>query len=255
MRLEGKIVLITGAGSGIGRALAIKAAKHGAVLYLVGRRAVALAETKALLPPGTEAHCVEADITTPAGRAAIRIVLDGGDRPLDILINNAGAIASAALPDCSDAISSRLIDTNLTAPILLTRDLLPALKRSAAPRLVNVGSVYGDIAMPGFAIYAATKFGLRGFSDAMRRELAPDGVTVTYVAPRATQTEGVAEIAASLERQGAVLDDPTTVAEWIWSAIDRKRRNAYPPTAERFFVALQRICPAAVDRALRTCAR
>ena len=143
-----------------------------------------------------------------------------------------------------------MLDTNLTAPILLTRDLLPLLKRSAGARIVNVGSVYGDIAAPDFAVYAATKFGLRGLSDALRRELAAEGIGVTYAAPRATETEGIERISEELKRQGNRFDDPATVARWIWSAVERERRSAYPPTAERLFVAIQRVFPVLIDRAL-----
>ncbi|PJN94389.1 hypothetical protein CNY89_14815, partial [Amaricoccus sp. HAR-UPW-R2A-40] len=84
-----------------------------------------------------------------------------GDR-LDVLINNAGTVEVGPLAGQEDAAISRLIETNLTAPILVTRDLLPAIRR-AQGRVVNVGSVFGDIAYPYFAAYSASKFGLRGF--------------------------------------------------------------------------------------------
>ena len=250
MRLDGKSALITGAGSGIGRELAVEAGQRGLSLYLVGRRLSTLEQTRSRLKPDAVTHCIAADVTTPEGRLAITNAVEAGGHGLNILINNAGTIANDLLQDSADADVSRMVDTNLIAPILLTRDLLPALKRAAGARIVNVGSVYGDIAAPGFAVYAATKFGLRGFSDALRRELAGDGVGVTYVAPRATRTEGVENISAALTRQGVNFDDPTAVAGWIWEAVERERRSAYPPTAERFFVAIQRILPALIDRSL-----
>jgi len=250
MRLDSKIVLITGAGSGIGRELAIEAAARGLVLYLVGRRSCGLEQTRRRLRPGTRAHCVAADITASEGRLAIKTAVERGGESLDVLINNAGCISNRSLQESTDAEATKLIDTNLLAPILLTRDLLPLLKRSETPRIVNIGSIYGDIAAPGFAVYAATKFALRGLSDALRRELAEDGIGVTYVAPRATRTEGIEEIMPALKRQGLALDDPATVAGWIWSAIERQRRSVYPPGAERFFVAIQRLFPSLIDRAL-----
>jgi len=250
MRLDGKIALITGAGSGIGRELAIEAANRGLVQYLVGRRSSKLEQTRRRLKPGAVAHCVEADITAAEGRLAIRNAVERGGHGLDILVNNAGCISNRPFLESADADVARMVDTNLMAPILLTRDLLPFLQRSGGARIVNIGSIYGDIATPGFAVYAATKFALRGLSDALRHELAADGIGVTYAAPRATQTEGIERISAALKRQGVVLDDPAPVARWIWSAVERERRSAYPPTVERLFVGIQRILPALIDRAL-----
>lgn len=250
MRLDGKVALITGAGSGIGRALAVEAARRGLILYLVGRRPAKLEETRSQLRPGAVARCVSADITAADGRLAIAQAVASGAQGLDILVNNAGAISTGALLDCADDATDRMIGTNLTAPILLTRDLLPLLKQAERARVVNIGSLYGDIAAPGFAVYSATKFGLRGFSDALRRELASEGIGVTYAAPRGTRTEGIETIAAALQDMGMTLDDPSAVARWIWSAVERERRSAYPPSVERFFVGVQRILPSLIDRAL-----
>ena len=250
MRLEGRTALVTGAGSGIGRALAVEAAERGVVVYLAGRQLSKLQQTRDLLAPGATAYCIEADITTAAGRLAIKTTIEHSGRALDVLVNNAGYIATGALLDVSDAEVSQMIATNLIAPILLTRDLLPLLEWPRGARIVNIGSVYGDIAAPDFAVYAATKFGLRGLSDALRRELATARIGVTYAAPRATETEGIEHISEALKRQGNRFDDPATVARWIWSAVERERRSVYPPTVERLFVAIQRAFPALIDRAL-----
>lgn len=250
MRLSGKTVLITGAGSGIGRALAIHAAAQGSNVLLVGRQLSKLEETKSLFRPGSFAGCYEADVTTNEGRLAIKTAVVQGERGLDVLINNAGCILNQSLLESLDCDVERMIKTNLLAPIFLTRDLLPILRKSGKSRVVNVGSLYGDIAMPGFSVYSATKFGVRGLSDALRRELSEEGVGVTYVAPRATLTEGVASILPTLKKQGIVPDDPMSVADWIWSAIERGQPNAYPPAKERLFVAIQRIFPSIIDQVL-----
>ena len=250
MQLEGKAALITGAGSGIGRQLAITAARRGLVVHLLGRRMSKLEQTRRSLPPGAVSYCIAADITLAEDRLAVRAAIAGSGQGLDILVNNAGCLSHGALADAGDDEVIRMVDTNLLAPILLTRDLLPLLRRSARARIVNVGSVYGDIAAPGFAVYSATKFGLRGFSDALRRELAADGIGVTYAAPRATETEGIEQIAGHLKRQGQSIDDAETVSNWIWAAVERDRRSAYPPTSERVFVAIQRLFPSLIDRAL-----
>lgn len=250
MRLDGKAVLITGASSGIGRALAAEAARRGASLWLVGRRPAALEETRRKLPPGAKVHCIAADVATAEGRRAIRRAVTDDGGVLDILVNNAGCITKGPFAEISDEETLRMLHTNLAAPALLTRDLLAPLRRAPRGRVVNIGSVYGDIAAPAYAVYAATKFGLRGLSDALRRELAPEGIGVTYAAPRATNTEGVQAFAAELKRQGNPLDEPAKVAAWIWNAVERERRSVYPPSGERLFVFLQRIFPAVIDRAL-----
>lgn len=244
-----KTVLITGAGSGIGRALALEAARLGHRTLLAGRRAAPLAETAALIAeaaPEAAATPVIADITTPEGRAAL---VEAAATGLDVLINNAGTLSAGRLRDQSDAAIEAMIRTNLIAPVLLTRDLLPALSQ-ARGRVVNVGSVFGDIAFPYFTVYSATKFGLRGFSDGLRRELAAQGVAVTHIAPRATRTAAKDEFDAFIEPFGMKLDNADWIAHRAWNAIERGKRSLLPSFSERFFVLLQNHAPKLVDRAL-----
>jgi short-subunit dehydrogenase len=242
-------VPITGAGSGIGRALAQEAARRGYDVILAGRGPEALEETALTLERA--ARIVVADVTTAEGRQALRDA--AGDR-LDILINNAGALEVGPLSGQDDAGIARMIATNLTAPILLTRDLLPGLRR-AGGRVVNVGSVFGDIAYPYFAAYSASKFGLRGFSDALRRELSGQGVGVTYVAPRATRTAALSAFGHLVEPLQMTLDTPETAAGQIWDAIRAGRRDAFPGGMERLFVLVQRLFPRVVDRSIGAQAR
>lgn len=245
-----KTVLITGAGSGIGRALAVEADKRGYDLILASRTEATLHATAAALSGGTVA-CVPADVTTPEGRRAI--VAAAGGR-LDVLINNAGTLGVGHLRDLEDAALERMTATNLTAPIALTRDLLPALV-AAQGRVVNIGSVFGDIAYPFFAAYSATKFGLRGFSDALRREMSGRGVGVTYIAPRATRTAAETEFAALVEPLAMTLDAPERVAREAWDAIEAGCRESFPRGKERFFVGFQRIFPSLVDKSVGAQAR
>jgi len=202
-----KTALITGAGSGIGRALAIEAARHGFDLILVGRTLSSLEHTQSLIVDVAVKLAV-ADVTSAEGRKAITDATGG---KLDILINNAGTLTVGRFAEVKDQDLSRMVDTNLSAPILLTRDLLPSLTASSG-RIVNIGSVFGDIAYPFFTCYSATKFGLRGFSDAIRRELSGTGVGVTYIAPRATKTAAESEFAALIEPLDMTLDSAETVA-------------------------------------------
>ncbi len=248
MLLEKRSIVITGAGSGIGRAIALAAADRGAHLVLIGRRLAALQETAKLLPVETRSNLVAADITSAPGRT--EIVNACRKYGIDILINNAGIVASGLLSGLKDEDLARIVLTNVAAPMALTRDLVPLLKLSDRPRIVNIGSVFGDIGHPYFAAYCASKFALRGFSDAARRELASDGIGVTYAAPRATRTpaaDGFNDLVAPFAMK---LDDPAVVAARIIKGIEAESSIIYPGGPERLFIWLQRLVPAVIDRVL-----
>ncbi|MBT5895844.1 MAG: SDR family NAD(P)-dependent oxidoreductase [Rhodospirillaceae bacterium] len=250
MRLDGKAMLITGAGSGIGRALAVACAKQGARLLLVGRRVGKLEETRALLPSAELGTILRADVTQGPDRQAIRQTITDNFGRLDVLVNNAGVPCVGPLRDTGDDELQCLLATNLLAPMALTRDLLNLLRASETPRIVNVGSVFGDIGHPLFAAYSASKFGLRGFSDAARRELMAEGIAVTYVAPRATHSETSHQFDHLIEPFSMTVDSAEVAADQILSAIRRDARSSYARGAERFFVILQRLAPRLIDQAL-----
>ncbi len=240
-----KTVLITGAGSGIGRELAIEATRRGYALILAGRTRDALEETRELAASDA-CECIQADVTTAQGRTALCTASSG---KLDILINNAGVLSVGSLSVLEDDALERMLMTNLAAPIALSREMLPAL-RAAQGRVVNVGSVFGDIAYPYFAAYSATKFGLRGFSDALRRELWGENVSVTYIAPRATKTGATGAFAALVEPMDMILDDASRVAQQAWDAIEAGKNEAFPKGRERLFVRIQRMFPRLIDRSV-----
>jgi short-subunit dehydrogenase len=248
--IKSKAALITGAGSGIGQALALEAAARGYDLILVGRTISSLHQTRDLIGD-KQVTCVVADITSPEGREAIRQSCDQG---LDILINNAGTLKVGRVDQLNDDELTRMVQTNLLSPMALTRELLPVLKASKG-RIVNVGSVFGDIAYPFFSAYSATKFGLRGFSDALRRELSGQGVGVTYLAPRATKTASTSEFAKLIHPMGMSLDDPRVVAQQSWAAIEAGKKESYPRSMERIFVKIQRVLPALIDRSINALAQ
>lgn len=245
-RLAGQVVLITGAGSGIGRAVAIAAVARGMRPVLVGRRQAALHETLSLLPGGMGAASVgwafACDITVPQQRHDLLAELVRREGRLDILVNNAGAFHMGPLSAMTDAAIAETFAVNLAAPTALIRDSLELLARSEWPVIVNVGSVNGDLPDPEFSAYSAAKFGLRGLSDALRLELAPRGIRVCYIAPRATDTAppGDEGVAADMNMS---LDQPEIVARMLWAAVERGARSAYRGRSERLWIALRRLCP------------
>lgn len=248
MPRDGRRVLITGGGSGIGRALAIEAARRGDSVALCGRRSDALAETAAALP--ADPILIQADITVADDRARIVARLEEAWGGLDVLVNNAGVVAGGPADRLGDAALEAMLRTNILAPIALTRDLAPLLRAARPARVVNIGSMFGDIAYPGFAAYSATKFALRGFSSALRREWHPHGIGVTYAAPRATRTAAAAAFQDLIVATGMALDDPDRVARQIWDGVAAGRDEIYPRGAERLFVLIQRLAPKLIDRAL-----
>ena len=243
-------ILITGAGSGIGRALAVEAAKTGMAVALSGRRQTALEETAALLSPDRLHLSVQADVTTPEGRNAIVSAIEASWGRLDVLVNNAGLVEGGRLEDVSDENVRQLFSTNILAPIALARTLLPLLSKASSPRVVNIGSVFGDIPHPHFAAYSASKAALQAFSSALRREWHDKGIAVTYATLRATDTDAAAAVKHLVADQRTTLDSPQRAAQRILRAIVTGRDAVAPPTPERFFIGVQRTFPQLIDWAL-----
>jgi short-subunit dehydrogenase len=247
---EPKCVLITGAGSGIGRALAVEAAQRGMIVALCGRREAALEGTAALLGSGCPHLIIPADITKPQDRSRIVDVIRSKWKALDILVNNAGVVEGGAIEKFDDDAISRTFLTNVIAPIALTRDLMPLLIAARPSRVVNIGSIFGDIAYPQFSGYSASKFALRGFSNAMRREWKHTGIGVTYAAPRATRTDAAVAFDDLIASAKMNVDSPAKVARQIWRSVASGHDSIYAPAPERIYVLIQRIFPQIIDWAL-----
>ena len=188
MDLATRVVLLTGAGSGIGRATAVELARRGAVLLLAGRRSVELAATVDLVQAsGGVAQAIAGDVTRPGDRARWIDAAETGLGSLDVLINNAGNVRAGRLEQIDESDLRSQLEVNLIAPILLTREALPALRRAVAARrsaaIVNVSSSIALVGIPFYATYAAAKAGIARFGEALRRELVGEGVHVLTVYP------------------------------------------------------------------------
>ncbi len=249
MHLNERRIVITGATGGIGEALARRLAGEGARLLLTGRGEERLAALHASLPG--EGHLsVAADLTTDAG--ILELVSAADALAADTLVNCLGVNQLATLEDSSAAEVQQMIGTNLVAPINTCRALLPQLRQRPSATIVNVGSILGSIGYAGSTLYCASKFGLRGFSEALRRELADSTVKVIYFAPRATATALNSEAMNRMnEVLGNAVDSPALVAEKLVAVLRKDRSgNSYLGRPESFFVRLNALLPSLVDRAV-----
>ncbi|TDD55216.1 SDR family NAD(P)-dependent oxidoreductase [Saccharopolyspora elongata] len=224
----GKVVVVTGAGSGIGRAVARAFAHAGARVLGVGRRREALEETAAG-HSGIAVH--SADLRAPDIPQEVVDVATGQWGRLDILVNNAGATRVMPLAETTaDGIRS-LLDLNVTAPSLLARAALPYLRETKGT-IVNVSSTYGHRPLPSAAHYAASKAALEQLTRSWAVELAADGVRVNAVAPGPTESQALAAAGLSetvveqIKRDEAARiplgrrGEPDEVADWILRLAD-----------------------------------
>lgn len=253
MDIRNKNVILTGASGGIGRAIAERLSAAGARLILVGRNKQKLAQLASDL--GSDAdETVAADLGTSEGRQKLLgFCKTVGPEGIHLLINNAGVNQFGLFEELSQVVIEDLINTNLVSPILICQDLLPLLKQNAGAQIINIGSTFGSIGYPGFSAYCASKFGLRGFTEALRRELADSGLLVSYIAPRATKTDLNSDnIVAMNDALGTAMDKPSQVADEVMQLISNPGgTDKYLGWPEKLFVRINALLPAVVDSSLR----
>lgn len=185
--LAGRHAVVTGAGSGIGEAIAVELASLGARLTLVGRRAEPLEATRAKL--AGQGHGVAvADITDHAGIAAALAGAAAERGPIAILINNAGAAKSAPAGKTTPELWNEMLTVNLTGTFNCTQAVLPGMQSARWGRIVNIASTAGLVGYAYVSAYCAAKHGVIGFTRAVALEVAKQGITVNAVCPGYTDT-------------------------------------------------------------------
>ena len=246
-----KRALVTGASSGIGRAIALELAQHRARLVLVARRADRLAEiVQQATAQGASAVAAPGDVTRSEDRSAAvdqAVETFGG---LDILVNCAGITAHGRFADAKPERLRQIMEVNFFAAAELVRTALPHLRRGDEPIVVNVGSILGRRGIPHNSEYCASKFALHGLSESLRAELARPGIDVLVVAPGTTDTElfdKAIERHGELPWHGTAASTPERVAQLVVRAMRRGKHEIVPNWRGRMLLWLNRVCPRLVD--------
>lgn len=255
MKADQARIVLTGATGGIGRAAAAAFVAAGARVLMAGRSAPTL---ETLAGELMERHAVGPDHVAwtvgdlRAARDVEQVARHAAAWRCNALVHGAGAPAFGPLQAFDGGAMAAVLETNLLAPMLLTRALLPHLALQARSQVICIGSVLGAIGLPGYSVYSASKFGLRGFAEALRRELAGSTVRVQYLGPRSTRTafnDAAAE--AYAEATGAASDSAGQVAAALLRMLEDEAAERFLGFPEKLGVRLNGLAPAAMDGSFR----
>lgn len=253
--LRGARILITGASSGIGRALTEKAAAAGARVAITARSAEALEElANGLNARGAEVLPIAGDIAVDGDRRRVIETLVARFGGLDALINNAGVGASGHFIDSPEPILRQVMEVNFFAPAELIRLAIPVLAQGRQPAIVNVSSMCGRLGIPAWPEYSASKFALAGLTEAIRAEVKTRfDIDVLLIVPGMTASNLNRNLLRSGAKQKFDFDrgmPPGEVAEAILTALRRNRRESVVGWDARWMLRVNRWLPWLVDRML-----
>ena len=237
--LTGEVAIVTGASSGIGAATARELARRGATVVLAARRAGLLeAQARSIREAGGEAIAIPADLADACDVSMLAERAQTAFGRVDVLVNNAGASWSRPLASSPPDQITSLAQVNLLGAMLLTRAVLPGMLERRHGAIISVGSLSGRVAME--PLYSATKYGLRGFSLALRRQLAGTGVSVSLVSPGNINTKMTRHVAARMP-------EPALVAAAIAGLVRRPRREVIVPGRHYAIAWLEQALPTLAD--------
>jgi short-subunit dehydrogenase len=247
--IVGLRVIVTGASSGIGRALVLELLRQGAKVAALARREERLKELETEAAAGERFRWIAGDVTLAADRARALELARREFGGLDCLVNNAGIGAIGRFDEADEARLRKVMEVNLFAPAEFIRESLPALKSGRAPLIVNVSSVVGHRAVPGKSDYCASKFAIHGLSDALRAELRKTGVDVLIVSPSTTESEFFEQASGGKERAESPFGvmSAAAVARKTVAAMRRGRREIILTASGKLLVWIDRLCPPLAD--------
>lgn len=254
--LRGKVAVVTGAARGIGAAVARRLHGAGCRVALVDLAHEPVAALARELGETASAHAL--DVADARGWEALAREVDATHGPAQVLVNNAGVTIHGTFADQTLEDLDRIVDVNLKGVLYGTRAFLPQLGSGGQAHVVNVSSLAGRVAFPYQSTYCATKFAVRGFTAALRMELAPRGIGVTAVLPGTVATKLLEaartyDASASSKMASLMLAHgvrPERVADRIAVAIRRNDAEILVGWDARLATAAQSLAPAAVSRAL-----
>ncbi len=249
--IAGSRILITGASQGIGRALALEAAKRGAKVLAAARSKSLLAElAKEARAAGGTMETVGADVTSPEDRQAMVTAATTHFGGLDVLINNAGIGATGHFTEAGPERLRQIFEVNFFGLTETTRVCFPLLVKGVKPAIVNVSSILGKRALPGRSEYSASKFAVQGFSEALRAEMARFDIDVLVVNPGLTQTnfsKNMIEQKARVQLDHLRGMTSEQVAEATMNALARGSNDINLTLGGRLLVLFNRFFPRFVD--------
>lgn len=250
-RLLNHRALVTGASGGVGRALAVRLAEAGVDTVLLARRREPLEETAELVHrTGRKAILIVGDVTDPADRQRALTAAAEQLGGLDMLINNAGVGAHGRFHEAAPNRLRSIFEVNLFAAMELTREAVPLLREGRDPCVANVGSILAWRGAPFVSEYAASKFALRGWSEAIRSEFAKLGIHVLHSSPSTIASEFRANLLERAEQvpwgnRGGV--SPERVADRVVRGIERRQKEVAILWEDWLFVRLARFAPWVLD--------
>ncbi|MFL5341118.1 MAG: SDR family oxidoreductase [Gemmataceae bacterium] len=253
--IAGSRLLITGASQGIGLALAEAAAKRGGKVLAAARSAELLDDlARRAKAAGLTVETVVADVTDAGDRAKMIDALNKRFGGLDILINNAGIGATGHFVDVSADRLRKIMEVNFFGLTETTRACLPLLREGNRPAIVNIGSIAGKRGIPARSEYSASKFAVQGFTEALRAELAKDGIDVLLVSPGLTQTnfsQNMLEQKALLQMDHMRGMTAEAVAEATLRAVEHGQPETVLTFQGKLLTFVSRFLPRLADRIAR----
>lgn len=250
--LHGLRLLVTGASQGIGRAIAVEAAKRGCRVVATARSAELLAQLAIeIRANGGTIETVVGDVTNVDDRLAMRDATLNHFGGMDVLINNAGIGATGHFMESQPETLRQIFETNYFGTVEMIRTFLPLLKNGNDPAIVNISSVLGRRAWPARSLYSASKFAVQGFSDAIRAELSKDNIDVIVVSPGLTQTNFSHNM---LERSARIPLDhlrgmtSEAVAKATLDALVAGKAEVVLTARGKLLMVINRVIPGLIDR-------
>jgi short-subunit dehydrogenase len=258
MNVDEKTIWVTGASSGIGKALAVNLSRRGARLILSARSAERLEECRQACSNPDRHVMLPLDLTDAASleRASALALQKYG--PIDVLVNNGGISQRSLAVETRLAVDRRIMEVNFFGAITLTKHVLPSMLSRQSGHIVVVSSVVGKFGTPFRSSYAASKHALHGFFESLRAELWSQGIRVTMVCPGFVRTnisvnalKGDGSTLGSMDAAQAAGMDPEICAETIVRAVEAERNEIYIGGKEKLGVYLQRFVPGLFARIIR----